>query len=183
MPVYPLIEFDLVLNGGAGERRSIVPMRGQERKTPAEVAVLLKVHKADLGAPEEVVQNAVWTGDVEMNENDLRQELRSRYGVDANTGMLIADMLFPGPLPTVCEYPDKRAEWAAEQREKMMHAIGGPPAWLDVEEEVPAPEASKKPLAVLREEYKATTGKNWSPAWSEDQLRERLEAALKADAA
>lgn len=96
MAKFPLISCLVRINGGKGERSSEVPKVGMDRITPAEMQVLLHLHSAAEAVLEETIINPRITGEIEMGHNDLKADLRLRYGNVVNT-------LFPGILPT--EWP------------------------------------------------------------------------------
>lgn len=103
MAKFPLIQCLVRINGGKGERSSEVPKVGQDRITPAEMFVLLHLHGADGAVMEETILQPKITGEIEIGHNDLKQDLRNRYGAVVNT-------LFPGILPTEAPgVPDERA--------------------------------------------------------------------------
>lgn len=103
MAKFPLIQCLVRINGGKGERSSEVPKVGMDRITPAEMFVLLHIHGADGSVPEEIILQPKITGEIEIGHNDLKQDLRNRYGAVVNT-------LFPGILPTEAPgVPDERA--------------------------------------------------------------------------
>lgn len=161
MPTYPLIEGILRLNGGAGDNTSEVPFLEQDRKTPAEVMILVRLHKG--GTPEaseeEVLFGPKWTGDVEMDEDDLRGHLISLYG------QYTVETLFPGPLPTTTHYPDCRDEWLARHGKAPKAAEGA---------------TAPTEVGKLRQEYFRRFQKNASPSWGAEELRARLDGQTEA---
>lgn len=190
MPKYPLIQGILTQNGGGGENSSQVPFVYDQRKTPAEILLLLHVHNAEIGADAEVISDAKWTGDVEMAENDLRADLSNRYGAD------VVQMMFPGSLPTTTHYPDGRKEWQ-ERHNRAVSAgdqiiedakaeaadVDQNPQPADVMQEIADPLADKS-KAELRDMYKELQGKAAPGFYDEDYLRfqvSKLQAKAKAD--
>lgn len=174
MPKYPLITFELVIGGGRGETLSKVPKDFDQRATPAEIALLIMEHGAPDASEGEIIQNPRWTGDLEIAERDLKQELGNKYGHQR------VHALFPVTLPTICEYEDKREEWAAAAKRSGVILSD---LVEDAQHEAAAVAPPEKSMiAQLRDTYKLMTGgqKNASPAWDEATLRQKIaEAALE----
>ena len=197
MPKYPLIQGILTQNGGGGENNSQVPFLYDQRKTPAEIMLLLQIHNAPLGADEEVISDAKWTGDIEMNEANLRQDLINRYGAS------IVQKMFPGALPTTTTYPDAREEWARNHAAATKVIEGAKDEAADVDQTALPPnvgggsegQAGNAPIsdplegmdkAAVRDRYKELhpEGKNAPGFWDEDFLRystRKMIAEAKAD--
>ncbi len=140
MSKYPLIQGILTQNGGGGENSSQVPFVYEQRKTPAEVMLLLHVHNAAIGSDDEVISDAKWTGEIEIAEADLRRDLSNKYGAK------LVQTMFPGSLPTTTHYPDCREEWLAAH-EAAQKVISG--AQREAEDVDQAPKADTLPDPVL----------------------------------
>lgn len=169
MATYPLIECEIVIGGGKGETSSIVPRTGlpmietedgpmldeaDRRLTPAEALILLNLHGWDGDTNEgAIIRDPMVTGEVNMREGDLRVKLYSRYGRE------LVDRLFPGPLPTTCDYPSTLPERLPEAAD--------PPA-------SPEPISEKKRLQIA---YEMMSGKKPFGGWNEAELRERIAKA------
>lgn len=190
---YPLIQGILTQNGGGGETTSQVPFVYDQRKTPAEIMLLLHVHNAAIGSDDEVLSNVKWTGDVEMAEDDLRRDLSNKYGAK------LVQTMFPGSLPTTTHYPDARAEWKANHdgATKVIEEAKDEAAAVD--QSAPAPVAAAEPAQVhtdplegmdktaVRDRYKELhpEGKNAPGFWDEEFLRystRKMIEAAKAEA-
>lgn len=159
MPKYPLIQCDVNL---AGSTLHVVPKRGDDRVTPAELLLIKREHSSE-NVDTEVITNAMWTGDIEMDEGELREVLERKYGGGA------VRLLFPGPLPTSTDAPDKREWYEARLRGEDIEP------GLDPADAPQEPESGTK--AALQKSYTLLTGKKPFGGWNEDQLRQQIAKA------
>lgn len=180
MAKYPLISCMFTANGGRGESGSRIPLDFADRKTPAELILLMKAHGAEPGEDETVISEAKWTGMIEISAAELRADLYNRYGKGA------VDQMFPAGFPVTTEYPDEREAWAernrvaearvADERRKTMALMQEASEQAEALATVPEPnvEPAVDPRNALRAVYEGLAGKKAFNGWTVDELTAKI---------